>query len=93
MHCIYNEIECHLRNLESLKQDINYDIFVTIISSKTPKEVLLQLVLKRGTTEKWTASILRNAFKNMLRSFNSRYAKIVQLPNTDFAFDLEMRAR
>ena len=64
LRAIYNKIECHLRNLESLKQDINHDIFVSIISSKIPKEVLLQLVLKRGATEKWTASTLRKAFKN-----------------------------
>ena len=64
LRAIYNKIECHLRNLESLKQDMNHDIFVSIISSKIPKEVLLQLVLKRGATEKWTASTLRKAFKN-----------------------------
>ncbi|XP_070546913.1 uncharacterized protein [Ptychodera flava] len=49
----------HLRSLEAIEEDVNQDIFVSIITSKLPKEVLFQLELQKGSREKWTVCKLR----------------------------------
>ena len=41
----------HLRELEVLHQDINQDVFVSIIRSKLPDAVLLQLEIQKGPSE------------------------------------------
>ena len=43
LRLLYDQIEQHLRSLEALKQDINQEVFVSIITAKLPKDVLLQL--------------------------------------------------
>ncbi|XP_070571139.1 uncharacterized protein [Ptychodera flava] len=45
LRTLYDGIEKHLRSLEAIGQDVNQDIFVSIITSKLPKEVLFQLEL------------------------------------------------
>ena len=60
------KLEIHLRSLESLQQDTNHDIFVFIIASKIPKDVLLQLALQKGAREKWEANTLRKSFNNYI---------------------------
>ncbi|XP_060575739.1 uncharacterized protein LOC132733143 [Ruditapes philippinarum] len=54
-----DSIEKHLRSLEVLKEDINQHVFVSMIRSKLPKEVLRQLELMKGPTDKWTVDLLR----------------------------------
>lgn len=45
---LYDEIEKHLRSLEALKQDINQEVFISMILSKIPKDVFVQLQIKKG---------------------------------------------
>jgi hypothetical protein len=42
----------HLKNLEVLKENINQHVFVSMIRSKFTKEVLCQLELIKGLTDK-----------------------------------------
>ena len=51
LRALYDNFERHFRSLEAMQQDTNHDIFVPIISSKIPKDVLLQLTLQRGQTK------------------------------------------
>ncbi|VDI29698.1 Hypothetical predicted protein [Mytilus galloprovincialis] len=48
----------HIRSLEVLKQDVNQDVFVSIIRSKLPEDVLLQLEIQKGAKAKWKISSL-----------------------------------
>ncbi|XP_071123871.1 uncharacterized protein [Mytilus edulis] len=48
----------HTRSLEVLKQDVNQDVFVSIIRSKLPEDVLLQLEIQKGAKAKWKISSL-----------------------------------
>ena len=42
-----------------LKQNVDQDVFVSMIRSKLPEEVLLQLEMLNGTKEsKWTVNLL-----------------------------------
>ncbi|CAG2209870.1 unnamed protein product [Mytilus edulis] len=50
--------ERHIRSLEVLKQDVNQDVFVSIIRSKLPEDVLLQLEIQKGAKAKWKVSSL-----------------------------------
>ena len=43
-----DQIEKHLMSLQALEQDINQDVFVSMITSKLPKEVLIQLEIQKG---------------------------------------------
>ena len=47
-----DEVERHLRELEVLHQVINQDVFVSIIRSKLPDDVLLQLEIQKGPSGK-----------------------------------------
>ena len=59
-----DEVERHLRELEVLHQVINQDVFVSIIRSKLPDDVLLQLEIQKGPSEKWTVSTLCEKLRN-----------------------------
>ena len=41
LRSLYDQIEKHLRSLQALEQDINQDVFISMITSKLPKEVLI----------------------------------------------------
>ena len=56
---IYNDIEKHLRSLLALEQDINQDIFISLITFKLPKDVLIQLEVQEGARNKCTVTELR----------------------------------
>lgn len=49
LRTLIDTMERHLRSLEVLKQDINQDMFVCMIRSKLPKDVLLQLEIQKGS--------------------------------------------
>ena len=44
---LYDQVEKHLRSLEALHQDVNQEVFISIITSKLPKDVLVQLKFQR----------------------------------------------
>ena len=43
-----DKVQRHLRSLEVLKQDINQDVFVSMIKAKLPQAVILQLEVMNG---------------------------------------------
>ena len=61
---LYDHIEKHLRSLEALEQNIDQDVFVAMITSKIPKEVMIQLELQKGAKNKWSVRELRELFNN-----------------------------
>ena len=56
---LLDNIERHIRSLEVLKQNINQDVFVSMICSKLPEDVLSQLEILNGVKNKWTVETLR----------------------------------
>ena len=56
---LYDQIEKNLRSLDALKQDINQDIFISIVTAKVPRDVLIQLEIQKGSKVKWSVHKLR----------------------------------
>ncbi|XP_060579216.1 uncharacterized protein LOC132736151 [Ruditapes philippinarum] len=54
-----DSVERHLRSLEALGQNVNQDLFVSVLKSKLPSNVLRQLEIKKGSSKKWTIVLLR----------------------------------
>lgn len=52
LHFMHDQMEMHFRSLEALHQDMTHDIFILIIISKIPKDVLLQLEIQKGRKNK-----------------------------------------
>ena len=61
---LYDQIEKHLRSLEALNQDVNQEVFISIITAKLPKDVLVQLEIQKGARNKWTIGLLRELFND-----------------------------
>ena len=51
-------LDNHLRGLQFLGQDIESELFVSVLWSKIPHDVLLQLQLSFGVNNKWSVSKL-----------------------------------
>ena len=62
LRSLYDHIEKHLMSLDALEQNVDQDIFIAMITSKSPKEVIVQLELQKGTRNKWRARELRELF-------------------------------
>ena len=78
LRSLYDLIEQHLRSLQTLKQEINQDVFISMITSKLPKEVLIQLEIQEGTCNKWTVKEMRQFSKITLqpeRELNNSFAQ------------------
>ena len=71
LRLFYNQLECHLRSLEALQQDINHDIFTVIITSKIPKDVLVHLEMQKGALKKWSVTMLREQLYNYICAVES----------------------
>ena len=73
---LYDQIEKNLRSLDALKQDINQDIFISIVTSKLPRDVLIQLEIQNGSKVKWSVHKLRELLNEYIsareREQNSR---------------------
>ena len=61
-----DKVKLHLRSLEVLHQDINQDVFISIVKCKLPEEVLLQLEIRKGSKKKWTISNLCEKLTNFV---------------------------
>ena len=61
LRALLDAVDQHLRSLEVLGQDVNQSVFVSMIWSKIPEDVLMQLQMKNGVDRKWTVFALRNA--------------------------------
>ena len=46
---LYDQIEKNLRSLNAVKQDINQAIFVSLVTAKVPRDVLVQLEIQKGS--------------------------------------------
>ena len=64
LRSLNDQIEKHLRSLEALDQDINQDVFIAMITSKIPREVLIQLETQKEARNKWTVKALRELFND-----------------------------
>ena len=64
-------IEKHLRSLKAYGEDIDQQIFVSIITSKLPKDILLQLELQKGCKQEWTVQNLRDLLNNLVSAKES----------------------
>ena len=51
LQALYDNFELYFRSFEVMQQDTNHDIFVSIISYKSPRDVLLQLALQGGSKQ------------------------------------------
>ena len=65
-----DKIKTHLRSLIVLKQDTTH-IFVTMITSKLPKDVVIQLEIQKGKTKKWTVDNLIEMSENYVTARES----------------------
>ena len=45
---MYNDVEKHLRSLQALEQDTDQDLFISMITTKLPKDVVIQLEIQKG---------------------------------------------
>ncbi|XP_077989885.1 uncharacterized protein LOC144444346 [Glandiceps talaboti] len=63
LRSLHDALERHLRSLEALGQNVNQEIFISMITSKLPKEVLLQLEMQKGADSRWTVMKLRKLFE------------------------------
>ena len=63
---LHDRLEEHLRSLEAWGQDVEQELFVSVIQSKLNQHTLLQLELKSTTA--WTVSSLREALGNYIRA-------------------------
>ena len=63
---LYDQIEKNLRGLQALDQNINQDVFVSIVTSKIPKDVLIQLEIQKGSKVQWSVDKLRELFKELI---------------------------
>ncbi|XP_071145174.1 uncharacterized protein [Mytilus edulis] len=63
---LYDDLERHLRSLDAMHQDVTQDVFISMITSKLPKEVLIQLEIQKGNNERWTVGKLRQFFNNYI---------------------------
>ena len=55
---LLDNVNKHLRSLQVLGQDIDSELFVSVLWSKIPQDVLLQLQLSFGVNNKWSVSKL-----------------------------------
>ena len=61
---LHDRIEKHLRSLEALNKDVNQEVFISIITAKLPKDILVQLEIQKSAKNKWTIGLLRELFND-----------------------------
>ena len=61
---MHDQMEKHFRSLEVSHQDMTHDIFIPIIISKVPKDILLQLEIQKRRRKIWSVSMLREQLNN-----------------------------
>ena len=71
LRALTDKIKTHLRSLRVLKQDTTQIIFVTMITSKLPRDVLTQLEIQKGRNQKWTVDKLIESLDNYVAARES----------------------
>lgn len=59
LRTLLDSVTRHLRSLEVLKQNTHQDVFVSILRSKLPEDVLVQIEIQKGADQKWTIATLQ----------------------------------
>ena len=72
LRSLYDQIEKNLRRLDPLKQDINQNIFISIVTSKIPRDILIQLEIQKGSKVKWSVHKLRGLLNEYISDRKSR---------------------
>ena len=81
LRVLYDNFERHFRSLEAMQQDTNQDVFVPMLTSKIPKDVLFQLQIQRGANVDWTVTRLRE----LLNDYVSNREDSEQQGHTDIS--------
>ena len=71
LRLMFDKLESHLRCLEELKQDINTNVFIFIIKSKIPEDIMRQLNLQKGNKIEWSVKILRESLNNYIHAMET----------------------
>ena len=71
LRLMYDKLESHLRCLEGLKQDINTDVFIVIIKSKLPEDLMRQLELQKGNKTEWSVKTLRESVNKYIHAMET----------------------
>ena len=58
LHQCYDTIECHLRSLEAVGEQVDHRHFVALILEKLPQKVRCQLYMQKPEDEEWTVPSL-----------------------------------
>ena len=66
LRLMYDHMEKHFGCLEALNPNLYHEIFIPVITTKLPKEVLFQLALQKGSENKWTVNMLREMFNDCI---------------------------
>ena len=82
LRSLLDSMEQHLRCLQVMKQNVNQDIFVSMIRAKLPEEALLQLEILHGTKTKWTVDALRNSLREYITAREHAGKKDTQAEST-----------
>ena len=82
LRSLLDSMEQHLRCLQVMKQNVNQDIFVSMIRAKLPEEALLQLEILHGTKTKWTVDALRNSLREYITAREHAEKKDTQAEST-----------
>ena len=72
LRALYDNFERHFRSLEAMQQDTNQDVFVSMMTSKIPKDVLLQLQIQKGAKVNWTVSRLRELLNDYVSAMEEK---------------------
>ena len=67
---LYDGIEKHLRSLQALGQDVDQLVFVTMITSKIPRDIMCTQELSKSSGT-WTVSQLRESFRQIVTARES----------------------
>ncbi|XP_052787362.1 uncharacterized protein LOC128222417 [Mya arenaria] len=59
-------VEKHMRSLEVLGENIDQNMFVSMVKSKIPKDVLLHLEVQKGSGNEWSAKTLRQRLRDYI---------------------------
>ncbi|XP_060601773.1 uncharacterized protein LOC132755010 [Ruditapes philippinarum] len=61
-----DKVEKTLRSLEMLKENVNQHVFVSMIRTKLPEDVLRQLEIIKGAKNEWTVDSLRDHLRDYI---------------------------
>ena len=75
----YDMIERNLRSLEAIKEDVNHQHFIALISKKLPPKVLYQLYILQEEAEEWTVAKIRHLLGKHISAMEMGGAEFSQM--------------